>query len=424
MIAIIDLNDVALSLWFQDETLHSPGYVLFDGASYRFGTPAMRTSRRTPKAVNTRFWSQLTTQPLAPTLGTARHAADLAHSHLAELHSTGGKPEHVMLAAPGSMTREQLSLLLGIVEHLPFAVSGLIHRSGALACASRLERGFHIELQLHQTLITGFETREGILHTLTSQSLPGQGLLAIQDRLATSISALFVNQTRFDPLRSADTEQALYDALPALLSDLQKHSEAHLAIAGYEARVTRDDLSLAGKALAKQLAQLLPHDWPVLLEAPLGLLPGFDLQRDTHGISAHAMVSVVLEQLSTLEQAPNALMLQRQFAPAAAPVVRPSVQTAITVDSAQDDGVIDLTKSARRPTHFLDGHIARPLKQGTELNGGAILGFDGDTLTLSGTVPADFLVNGAQAHPGQILTPGDTLTDALGLRALLICVDG
>ena len=89
MIAIIDLNDVALSLWYHDETLHSPGYVLFDGGSYRFGTPAMRTSRRTPKTVNTRFWSQLNTQPLVPVLGTARHTADLAHSHLAELHSTG-----------------------------------------------------------------------------------------------------------------------------------------------------------------------------------------------------------------------------------------------------------------------------------------------------------------------------------------------
>jgi hypothetical protein len=50
------------------------------------------------------------------------------------------------------------------------------------------------------------------------------------------------------------------------------------------------------------------------------------------------------------------------------------------------------------------------------------LRFDGDTLTLSGTVAPDLLVNGKPATPGQILTPGDELSDALGFQAQLIVV--
>ena len=44
------------------------------------------------------------------------------------------------------------------------------------------------------------------------------GLLAIQDKCVNHIADLFVQQSRFDPLHHAATEQALlqpYDAMPA-----------------------------------------------------------------------------------------------------------------------------------------------------------------------------------------------------------------
>ena len=417
MTAILDLNDIALRLWHQEDCVHSPGYALYDGNQYHFGHPALKTSRKTPRAVHTRFWSQLNTQSLAPALGPARHTADLAHSHLQALHNAAGAPRRVLIAAPGSMNREQLALLLGIIQHLPFDIAGLVHRTAALGAASGLHEGQHVELQLHQIVVTPFQADDGHIQALESQTLPGAGLLALQDQLATTLSSLFVNQTRFDPLRSATAEQALYDAMPRLLDDLQASGEAQLAIEGYSARVTREDLAQIGERLCDQLKPLLGRDWPVLLEYPLSQLPGLALEQSTHAIASDALAGLITEHLPVLEQSPDSLMLCRRVprstkATASAPML-----------AEQDEAIVELAEPAPRPTHLLQGFSATRLHHETTIDTGAVLRFDGDALTLTGTIAPDLLVNGKAATPGQVLSPGDVLSDSLGFSGQLILVE-
>ena len=294
MTAVLDLHDTALKIWRGDTDIESPGYAWFDGKQLRFGIAALRTQRRTPREVNTRFWSQLGTAPLAPPLGKARHTADLAHDHLQTLYEAANRPDNVLLAVPGSFTREQLSLLLGIVEHLPFSIDGLIHRSALLASASGMGQGLHVELQLHQTLVTQFQVADGHVEAANSQALPGEGLLALQDRLANSIASAFVDQTRFDPLRSADGEQTLYDQLPVFLATLKARGEAHMSINGYDVRVTQEDLANVGAAYATALQPLLNADSPILLESPLDQLPGLVLSRPATDIDNDTIVTTTL----------------------------------------------------------------------------------------------------------------------------------
>ena len=65
-------------------------------------------ARRAPRDINNRFWHRLSTQPLSPALGPARHTADLVHAHLeALLGDLGGD---LTLAIPGAMESGQLSL--------------------------------------------------------------------------------------------------------------------------------------------------------------------------------------------------------------------------------------------------------------------------------------------------------------------------
>ncbi len=418
MTAILDLNDIALRLWHQGDVVHSPGYAWFDGTGYRFGSSALGTHRKTPRSVHTRFWSQLGTQPLPPGLGHARHCADLAHGHLQAMHLAAGEPRRVLIAAPGSMNREQLSLLLGIIQHLPFDIAGLVHRSAALGAASGLERGLHVELQLNQIVVTPFEADDGHIQASQSQTIPGEGLLALQDRLATAISGLFVSQTRFDPLRSAEAEQALYDAMPTLLTDIKVRSEGCIKIEGYEARITRDDLCPIGSALAKQLQPLLNKPWPVLLEYPLSELPGLELDNDIHAIASDALAGLITEHLPILEQSPDALMLRRRV-----PKSANALATRLHAADEAFEPTVQLAEPAPRPTHLLQGHVATALHHETEIDGGAMLRFDGDTLALAGSVAPDFMVNDKPASTGQILVPGDTLADALGFRATLIVVE-
>ena len=122
---LLDCNDASLRLWNEDEALWSPGIAWFTEGQYRFGEPAWLQARRAPREINNRFWHRLSTQPLSPALGPARHTADLVHAHLEALLGDGH--DDLMLAIPGAMESGQLSLLLGILQTLPVTALSLIH---------------------------------------------------------------------------------------------------------------------------------------------------------------------------------------------------------------------------------------------------------------------------------------------------------
>lgn len=412
MTAILDLHDSNLRFWHTDACLESPGYAWFDGSQFRFGLPAMRTQRRTPRAVNTRYWSQLSTQPLSPPLGQARHGADLVHAHLNELHQLASQPQSALLTVPGSMDREALSLLLGIVEHLPFHIAGIVHRSALIGAASGLDRGLHVELQLHQTLITPFSVDGDCVIAASSQVIPGEGMLALQDRLATAIAGSFVAQTRFDPLRSADAEQSLYDALPLALTTLQSQTEAQIAISGYSARITRDDLRGVGTAYSQMLEPLLTGDAPVVLETPLDLLPGLTLSVPHQNTSGAVIANVVSESVSQLLQAPEQLALNRKV-----PVVH---TPGATVKQTLSPNAV--TPSAP-PTHVLIGARALRLDQTTPLSNGSVIQRTEAGVTVSSAASATVFINTELAIAGQLINIGDHLTDETGFSAQFIVVE-
>jgi hypothetical protein len=244
-ITILDINDATLSLWTDGKkVLQSPGYALLEGRDYRFGEDARSQARLHPQQINHRFWSQLDMEPLSPRFGPGRHSADLVHAHLLSIHEQGGQPEELIIAAPGSLQHDQLALLLGIVEQCSFSVIGLIDRAVAAVAQNNAEAyNWHVELQLHQALVTGIRCESGTLSRDLVTPIPGSGWLAVQDSLARAIADAFIRQTRFDPRRQAATEQALYDQLPALLNQLQGSTEHNMELGGHHARIERSLLA-------------------------------------------------------------------------------------------------------------------------------------------------------------------------------------
>lgn len=244
---ILDINDANLSLWRNSELgLSSPGYALLQGEEYSFGEAAKGQARRHPRQINHRYWSQLDTEPLNPAFGPGRHTADLVHSHLLSIFEEGGRPETVILAAPGSLQYNQLALLLGIIEQCPFKVAGLVDRAVAATASQPVaEYNWHVELQLNQALLTGMRCENGQLIRDNMVPIPGSGWLAFQDCLAKAIADAFIQQTRFDPRRSAANEQTLYDALPGILQTLKNASETNVDLDGRQARIERSSLAEA-----------------------------------------------------------------------------------------------------------------------------------------------------------------------------------
>ncbi|MEK9933613.1 MAG: hypothetical protein VW555_02760, partial [Luminiphilus sp.] len=234
---LLDCNDASLRLWQDGEETWSPGIAWFANGRYTFGELAWQQARRAPRDINNRFWHRLSTQPLSPALGPARHTADLVHAHLeALLGDLGGD---LTLAIPGAMESGQLSLLLGILQTLPATATQVVHRS-ALIGAAMGQSCTHVELHLHQASITAVTIQNGRAIAGETQLMPGHGLLGLMDDLAERIGEQFVAQTRFDPQRRAETEQALYEQIPELLRSLAAQGEVSCTVEGHTARIAAD----------------------------------------------------------------------------------------------------------------------------------------------------------------------------------------
>jgi hypothetical protein len=422
-IALLDLNDCNLQLWHGDARVQSPGYALLHGAEYRFGAAARAAARLQPREINTRYWWQLSTEVLQPALGPARHTGDLVHAHLLQLHREANQPDEVLLAVSGSMQREQLALLLGIVQQCPFDAVGLVNRSVALASLyGHGERLFHLEIQLHQALVTELSARDGTVELQRSTPLPGCGLLQVQERLVEIIAAEFVRQTRFDPRRKAATEQQLYDALPAALRTLQGSVETNIDINGYQARISGHQLQGAGQRLfegARSAIGIARAADRVIADPLAALLPGLGGAFATLDVLAADDIHRALRQhqdnLIQREQALHFVTalpcLAQKTATDAAATTMPAAPQAIPPPA---------TKLASRPTHLLYRHMARPLSaEGTALWDGWELYRDSAGWQLRGQ-GAGAMVNGAPYRPGQALATGDMIAIGAGDVAVLI----
>ncbi|KGE04463.1 hypothetical protein [Pseudohaliea rubra] len=365
MAALLDILDSELRLWQDGRAVRSPGFALLDGDSYRYGEDARSHARRQPRNINTRYWWQLGTRPLQPALGPARHTADLVHGHLLALHEAAGRPGELVLAVPESLHKEQLSLLLGIIRACPFDAVGLANRS-LLVAAAHEARGSacHLELQLHQALLTRLDSDGGELTVTAEQVLPGCGFLALQESLVEAIARSFIDNTRFDPRRQAETEQQLYDNLGTTLAALRDADDTILEAGGYRSRISYDALRAAGRRLHDSVGRELGRngDAPLLLVDPLvDLLPGFTQSFPGARVaSSRDLPEALAAHGERIVQPGEALHLVRSL-PVGNGATGPRSAPASAAASPRAPAEGRRETGTPAPTHLLEGGQAAPL---------------------------------------------------------------
>ncbi len=404
---LLDCNDAALRLWRDGDDTFLMGIAWFNEGRYQFGQTAWQQARRAPREINNRYWHRLSTQPLSPALGPARHTADLVHAHLQALLS--GVSGELALVIPGAMEPAQLSLLLGIIETLPVTPSAVVHRS-ALVGAGIGEHCAHVELHLHQASITPVHTIDGMATTGDTQLLPGFGLLGLIDDIAEIIGQQFVSQTRFDPQRRAETEQALYEQIPGLLNALATQGEVSCAVEGHTARISADTLRTVGQRFSMALAPLIPGDISLIaFDSLLSSLPGLALaSQQGQPLRTQAVLpSAVVAGAAQLATNTGELVFQRQIACASASHLATPAPQAVT--------------AAPAPTvsHYVIAGHAAALSPGIAIAPGvSVTGSNQVTVASS----AEAQLNGQAIDGSMTLAAGDRLT-AGGIEVLFITVE-
>lgn len=214
---VLDLNDWELSLYHGLELKASaPGFALVEAKHLVFGDQALSQHRRAPLSSHSSYWHRLDASPVRSRNRNVRTSADLVFNQLTDLiASAGAEGQEVVIAVPSHYSNDQLAVLLGIVEQTPITPLGLVDALVAAGTTGAVD--FILDVSLHQMTITRLTAAEGMVKRLTVESVPESGLLPLLDTWLLAIADEFVRETRFDPLRIADTEQQLWSHLYAWL---------------------------------------------------------------------------------------------------------------------------------------------------------------------------------------------------------------
>ena len=221
-LALLHLNDQALRLFTETgEQRSESGYVQIDDNGLISGDAARADAWLRPQFSYNQHWRQLDQRPLKKNLRWARNHADMAYAQLRQLLHGIDQPQ-LVLGVPASLDDSQLALLLGLLKAQSVRVCGIV--DNALLSAAPEHRAI-LELQQHQSVISHLQRAEGQLQVASHELLLDLGALAIQRDVARHISDQLIADTRYDPLHSSASQQALHDALPDWLARLAQQTE-------------------------------------------------------------------------------------------------------------------------------------------------------------------------------------------------------
>ncbi len=277
---VVDLNDANIRVARDEQVLvRSPGYAVIKDDKIALGSQAARLTRLYPRSSHNDFWYRLGQEAIQSMSKQIRHNADLAYMQLAEINEQAGKPASCLFAVPASFNPEQLGLLLGLLKAANFQEVRLVD-SALLASIKALHKGElqHLDMQLHQTVLTRLVTDDKHQVVATDIS-PEVGILNIHEQCAKLISDEFINQSRFDPHHNAETEQLLFEKVPACLRTLTSASMSKINIEyqaqSYSANITREAILRQITPLYEAVYKHIKHTTPLLLSHRFADLPGF-----------------------------------------------------------------------------------------------------------------------------------------------------
>ena len=356
---VIELNDRAISVGDERGVyFRSPGFVLADGSEILLGETAEQRARLMPTKSYNKYWHELNLEPISHG-NNFRHHADIAFAHLQHVAEAADLDSDVIVAVPGSFSRQQLSIFLGLVQHSPFNVKGVVDSAlAASLAAARAQNILYVDMQLHQIVITRLNVDSSHVQSESSIQIPGVGSQDLIEGMMQIATGRFIQQCRFNPQHNAESEQQLYNELPSWLANADDGNLIMELNAGdlvHTAKMPLGNLveNLNGdyKRIISQInAMTEGHGTQLLMSQSLAELPGFKdclpSSLDIVIVEQDALIDACLEHQEQIISDASGIALRNRL-----PV---SSANSIATNTLPDFSA---------PTHLLHNHRALPLQQ-------------------------------------------------------------
>ena len=214
------INDAALVVSNDVRILYrEPGFALLEDDKLKTGNEAYSKASLKPRRIQNRYWSDLKTAPLSDPRFQHLSTADIVSQQLEEIWQRVAQPgDCLAIAVPPYMNNDNLGLLLGIAMELEIPVVAIVDAAVAATRRHYMHAvPVHIDLSLHVAMLTRL-MQEGEVQVERGLVVDDCGLLNLYDNWLRIIAEAFVQQSRFDPLHTAETEQVLQDNVLSWLS--------------------------------------------------------------------------------------------------------------------------------------------------------------------------------------------------------------
>jgi len=354
------INDAGITLLDGTGIIYrEPGFALLEDDRLAIGNEAFRQARIKPRRIQHRYWSELTTEMLPDSRSSHLSAADLVSRQLEMLAAASGNRE-MIIAVPGNMSSQQLGLLLGIAGEINLPIVAMV--DAAVAATRREYKGavpVHIDISLHSTTLSRL-AQPGLTQLERTEVLADCGTYALYDAWLRVVAEAFVQQSRFDPLHTAETEQMLTNNMGKWLAEASRGDHVRLAVSSgsvsYEATI--ESLLLIGAAapvyqqIASKLRALFRADEVPALQMTdrVARMPGLaDMLKarvggEVFALEAGATARGALTRCRTFSGGTEGVSLKKQL---------PWDQAATGISDAATEKT-----QAGMPTHILFGNKA------------------------------------------------------------------
>lgn len=342
------------------------------GRDILFGKTAEARARLAPGQIEDRYWDDLSDAALSISHRRAGSSADLVFLQIDSLMKRVELTEPVLLATHAGYDRDQLALLLGMFAHLPVPAVGLVDTAVAALSDAVAGRYRVLEPTRHGVVVSDVDVaQDGSEVVLVDAQLRTEsGLANYFEACAEAVCAAFVKATRFDPMASLETEQALFDQLPAWLHAMGSggRPEAVLRHGGeeYVLQLGLEILPRTSFRLAQVLASLVDPVRQMVVTDHAITLPGLCLTIPrVRQRSFSSVLRGIERNLGHIRHDPPALPWLRRL-PWAGEVdaVLPGLTFTPSRPAAVDsNGVAPVLVARDRPTHILIGATACPLPE-------------------------------------------------------------
>jgi len=135
----------------------------------------------------------------------------------------------------------------------------------------------HIDLQLHQLVLTNYYIVEAQLELKDQEIIQDISFLRFIDHLLHLLQDKFIQSSRFDPLHSGDTEQQLFDQLIQMISTSEhKAFQVDTDQKQHKIELSSQELHSLANSFKTELVKRLPSSSGKLAYTPVfAQLPGF-----------------------------------------------------------------------------------------------------------------------------------------------------